>query len=184
MSNRLTPLILLDRDGVINYDRDDFIKSEDEWQALPGSLEAIARLNRHGYRVVVVSNQSGLARGLFDIDMLTRIHNKLNRHLAQFGGRIDGFFFCPHGPDDHCDCRKPKPGLYLDVARRLRVSLAGVTAVGDRLADCQAAAAAGARPVLVKTGNGQALADSGEVPEDVPVFADLAAVVDDLLAED
>src|SRR5690606_15356620 len=128
-------LVILDRDGVINEDSDAYIKSPDEWIPIPGSLEAIARLNRAEYRVVVASNQSGLARGLFDADTLSRIHEKMHRALADVGGAVDAVFFCPHGPDDECDCRKPRPGLLQDIARRLNVSLRGVPAVGDSLRD-------------------------------------------------
>jgi len=176
-------LIILDRDGVINHDSDDYIKSAEEWLPIPGSLEAIARLNHSGYRVVVVSNQSGLARGKLTIDDLNSIHRKMLTHLGQYGGMIDAIFFCPHGPDDGCECRKPKPGLFFDVARRLRVLLDDVITVGDKLSDMQAAKTAGSRPLLVRTGYGQALVDSGKVPDYVQVYADLAAVVDDLLAD-
>ncbi|MDV3238697.1 MAG: D-glycero-beta-D-manno-heptose 1,7-bisphosphate 7-phosphatase [Gammaproteobacteria bacterium] len=178
-------LVILDRDGVINEDSDAYIKSPDEWIPIPGSLEAIARLNRAEYRVVVASNQSGLARGLFDADTLSRIHEKMHRALADVGGAIDAVFFCPHGPDDECDCRKPRPGLLQDIARRLNVSLRGVPAIGDSLRDLQAARSVGAQPILVLTGKGaktQARLQA-EGFGDIPVFADLAAVVDALLAE-
>lgn len=178
-------LVILDRDGVINEDSDAYIKSPDEWVPIPGSLEAIARLNRAEYRVVVASNQSGLARGLFDADTLSRIHEKMHRALADVGGAVDAVFFCPHGPDDECDCRKPRPGLLQDIARRLNVSLRGVPAIGDSLRDLQAARSVGAQPILVLTGKGaktQARLQA-EGFGDIPVFADLAAAVDALLAE-
>jgi D-glycero-D-manno-heptose 1,7-bisphosphate phosphatase len=176
-------LIILDRDGVINKDSDEYIKSASEWEAIPGSLEAIARLTHNDYRVIVASNQSGLARRKFDILALNEIHRKMFGHLAQFGGTIDAIFFCPHGPRQNCDCRKPKPGLLNTIAKRLRISLKDVPVVGDKLADIEAADAAGAKPVLVRTGYGQALVDNNQVPDYVPVFDDLAAVVDNLLRD-
>lgn len=181
-------LVILDRDGVINADSDAFIKSPDEWQALPGSLEAIVRLNQAGYRVVVASNQSGIARGLFTIDDLNQIHAKLHQQLNALGGSVEAIFFCPHGPNTTCTCRKPKPGLFEDIARRLGLSngLTGVPAVGDSLRDLQAARAAGATPILVRTGKGektaQQLTEAGFAG--VPVYPDLAAFVQTLLADD
>jgi D-glycero-D-manno-heptose 1,7-bisphosphate phosphatase len=176
-------LIILDRDGVINYDSDDYIKSPEEWSPIPGSLEAIARLTRAGYRIAVATNQSGVARGLFDRNTLLRIHDKMQRAVAAAGGKIEAIFYCPHGPEDHCDCRKPKPGLLRDVATRLHVDLSGVPAIGDSLRDVQAARAVGARPILVRTGKGEKTAAQGEGLEDVAIYADLAAVVDALLRE-
>lgn len=174
-------LVILDRDGVINHDSDDFIKTADEWLPVNGSLEAIARLYQSGYRVIVISNQSGLARGKFNIEALNAIHEKMHNLLTGYGGVIEAIFFCPHGPDDGCECRKPKPGLYLELAKRLRVKLNNVFAVGDKLSDVQAAIAAGAKPVLVRTGYGQQIVDSGGVPDGVPVFDDLAGFADRLL---
>ncbi len=174
-------LIILDRDGVINEDSDHFIKSPNEFIPIPGSLEAIARLNHAGYTVMVATNQSGIARGLFDIETLNQMHLKLRRLLSGFGGRIDGIFFCPHGPDDQCDCRKPKPGLFHDIEKRVGQSLSQVPAVGDSLRDLQAAKAAGASPVLVKTGKGQKTLQHPELPTDVPIFDNLAHFVDELL---
>ena len=174
-------LIILDRDGVINHDSDDFIKSADEWLPISGSLEAIARLYLNGYRIIVISNQSGLARGKFNIEALNTIHDKMHRMLAGYGGVIEAIFFCPHSPDDGCGCRKPKPGLYLEVAKRLRIKLNNVFAVGDKLSDIHAATAGGAKPVLVRTGHGRLVADDGAVPDGVPVFDDLAAFVERLL---
>ena len=167
-------LIILDRDGVINEDSDDFIKSPGEWQPIRGSLEAIARLHRAGWHVVVATNQSGIARDLFDLDTLMRIHKKMHRAVRDTGGLIDAVFFCPHGPDDDCACRKPKPGLYNDIARRLRIDLKGIPAIGDSLRDLQAARAAGARPLLVRTGKGPQTLIHPELDVDVPVFNDLA----------
>ncbi|MGH8247400.1 MAG: D-glycero-beta-D-manno-heptose 1,7-bisphosphate 7-phosphatase [Gammaproteobacteria bacterium] len=176
-------LVILDRDGVINIDQpDDYVKSEGEWQAIPGSLEAIGTLSRNGFHVVILSNQAGLAHGRLTIEDLNAIHRKMLTHLSQYGGVIDAILFCPHAPEDGCDCRKPNPGLFHELSRRLRVSLEGVTAVGDKLSDIEAARAAGASPVLVRTGYGQGLVDAGEVPAGVPVYADLAAVVTDLVA--
>lgn len=174
-------LIILDRDGVINQDSDQYIKSPDEWIPLPGSLEAIARLNQGGYRVMVATNQSGIARGLFDIDTLNAIHQKMQNLLAKVGGHIDGVFFCPHGPDARCSCRKPKSGLFLQIQKRLRVDLNGVPAVGDSLRDIIAAQRAGAAPILVQTGNGQRTQAMKELPDNIPVYHDLAATVDALI---
>ena len=175
------PLIILDRDGVINYDSADFIKSEDEWIPIPGSLEAIARLSKNGYRVIVITNQSGISRKKLTIDDLNAIHQKMITHLAQYGGSIEAIAFCPHDPRQGCDCRKPKPGMLLDIAKRLQISLNGFYCVGDSQRDLDAAEAAGAKPVLVRTGNGAVLDDSGVVPIDIPVYTDLAEFVDNLL---
>lgn len=147
-------LVILDRDGVINEDSDAYIKSPEEWNPIPGSLEAIARLNRHGYRVAVATNQSGVARGLFTLDTLARIHRRMLEAVRDKGGEIDAIFFCPHGPDDDCRCRKPAPGLYEEIADRLKTSLDNVYAIGDSERDLVAARAAGAQPVLVRTGKG------------------------------
>ena len=176
-------LIILDRDGVINEDSDDFIKSPEEFIPLPGSLEAIARLNHAGYTVMVATNQSGIARGLYDVGTLNRMHDKLRRLLANFGGHVDGIFYCPHGPDDNCACRKPKPGLMHDIADRLGVSLMGVPVVGDSLRDLQAARAVGAYPILVKTGKGETTLSKGKDLDGVPVFDNLAACVEALLQQ-
>jgi len=174
-------LIILDRDGVINHDSDDFIKSPDEWIPIPGSLEAIARLNQAGYRVVVSSNQSGIARGLFDIMTLNAIHQKLHTAAQQVGADIDATFFCPHAADDHCDCRKPKPGMLQEIARRFDVSLKGVPTVGDSLRDLQAGFVSGCTPYLVLTGKGEKTLAKGGLPPGTTVYPDLAAVVDHLL---
>ncbi len=174
-------LVILDRDGVINFDSDQYIKSPDEWRPIPGSLEAIARLNQSGWRVVVATNQSGVGRGLFVMDTLNAIHDKLHKSLAQVGGRVDAIFFCPHTNADHCECRKPKPGLFREIAARLNADLTDVPAIGDSLRDLQAAAAVGARPILVKTGKGIKTAADPALPPGTPVFADLAAAVGHLL---
>ncbi len=173
-------LIILDRDGVINHDSDDFIKNPAEWEPIDGSLEAIARLNYAGYRVVVITNQSGIARGLLDVETLNRIHSKMRRMLAQVGGRIEAIMFCPHGPEDDCKCRKPHNGSFEDLAHRLRVNLENVPAVGDSLRDIQAAMESKARPILVKTGKGERTLADG-IPEGIEVYDDLAAVVTALL---
>jgi D-glycero-D-manno-heptose 1,7-bisphosphate phosphatase len=173
-------LVILDRDGTINYDSDQYIKSPAEWRPIPGSLEAIGRLTQAGYRIVVATNQSGIARGLFDTATLIAIHDTLQRAAAQTGGRVDAFFFCPHGADSTCECRKPKPGMLLEVARRFNVSLADTYAVGDTLRDVQAAAAAGARPVLVLSGRGRKTLEEGMLPPGTAVFQDLAAFAEHL----
>jgi D-glycero-D-manno-heptose 1,7-bisphosphate phosphatase len=168
-------LVILDRDGTINHDSDQYIKSPAEWKPIDGSLDAIARLTQRGYRVVVATNQAGIARGLFDTSTLIQIHDLLQHAAAQAGGRIDAFFFCPHAAEAACDCRKPKPGMLLEVARRFNVSLADVYMVGDARRDLEAAAAAGARPALVLTGKGEKTRAEGKLPEGTQVFADLAA---------
>lgn len=173
--------IVLDRDGVINKDSDQFIKSPDEWEAIPGSLEAIAKLNQAGWRVVVASNQSGVGRGLFGMDMLNAINGRMNEALAQSGGRLDAIFFCPHAADSTCDCRKPKPGLLAQIQERFSVDLTGAPIVGDSLRDLQAGIAVGCKPILVLTGKGEKTRDDPDLPPDTQIFPDLAAVVDSLL---
>lgn len=171
-------LVILDRDGVINRDSDAFVKSADEWLPLPGSIEAIAALSAAGFTVTVATNQSGLARGLFGRSALRNMHRKLRRLVAAAGGRIDRIVVCPHGPDDGCSCRKPRPGLFLRLARRYETSLDGVPAIGDSLRDLEAARDAGARPILVRTGNGARTAASLPVEfTDIPVYDDLSAAV-------
>jgi D-glycero-D-manno-heptose 1,7-bisphosphate phosphatase len=147
--------ILLDRDGVINHDSDAFIKSPDEWLPIEGSLEAIALLNAHGYQVIVVTNQSGVARGLFDEAMLEKIHAKMRRLVSEAGGQIAAIYFCPHGAGSDCACRKPKAGLLKAFAADFHADLTTIAVVGDSLRDLQAAEAVGAQPILVKTGKGQ-----------------------------
>jgi D-glycero-D-manno-heptose 1,7-bisphosphate phosphatase len=173
-------LVILDRDGTINYDSEQYIKSPAEWRPIPGSLEAIGRLTQAGYRIVVATNQSGIARGLFDTATLIAIHDTLQRAAAQAGGRVDAFFFCPHAADSTCECRKPKPGMLLEVARRFNVSLGDTYVVGDTLRDVQAAAAAGARPVLVLSGRGRKTLEEGMLPPGTAVFQDLAAFAEHL----
>ena len=172
-----TRLIILDRDGVINHDSDLYIKSPHEWTPIPGSLEAIARLNQWGWRVVVCTNQSGIGRGLFGMDTLNAIHEKMIKAASHVGGTIDAVFFCPHTNQDNCDCRKPKPGMLKEIATRYNVSLAGVPVVGDSLRDLQAAAAVAAQPYLVLTGKGKKTQVDPALPATTRIFPDLATVV-------
>ncbi len=176
-------LIILDRDGVINEDSEDYIKSPDEWIPIPGSIDAIARLNHAGYSVAIASNQSGIARGYFDLETLAAMSVKMCNLLSQHGGRIDAMIFCPHGPKDGCDCRKPKPGMLIEIGNRFKTSLSKVLFVGDNINDIKAAQAAGVKPVLVKTGKGEQtaamLTDHGF--DDVPVYDNLARLADFLL---
>ena len=174
-------LIILDRDGVINQDSDDFIKSPKEWLPIPGSLEAIARMNQAGYRVVVASNQSGIAREYFDMGTLNTIHQKMHSHAQQVGAAIDAIFFCPHAAADHCDCRKPKPGMFHEISQRYKTVLKGVPTVGDSLRDLQAGFVSGCVPYLVLTGKGQKTQATGGLPPGTLVFADLAAAVTHIL---
>jgi D-glycero-D-manno-heptose 1,7-bisphosphate phosphatase len=174
-------LIILDRDGVINHDSDKFIKSPEEWVPIPGSLEAIARLNQAGYRVVVATNQSGIARGLFNIVTLNAIHQKMHTAAQQAGADIDAVFFCPHAADDNCDCRKPKAGMLQEIAKRFDVNLKGVPNVGDSLRDLQAGFVVGCTPYLVLTGKGEKTRAKGGLPPGTIIHDDLASVVDHLL---
>lgn len=173
-------LIILDRDGVINYGSAACIKTPDEWKPIPGSLEAIARLTQMGYRVVVATNQSGIARGLLDMAALNAINDKMWKAVNQAGGRIDAMFFCPHTNTDKCDCRKPAIGMFKEIAQRFGLELNDMPAIGDSLRDLQAAAAAGAAPVLVLTGKGKKTRAEGGLPENTSVFPDLSAAVDAL----
>jgi D-glycero-D-manno-heptose 1,7-bisphosphate phosphatase len=166
-------LVILDRDGVINYDSPQFIKSPEEWIPIPGSLEAIAMLNQAGFRVAVATNQSGIERGLFDMATLNAIHDKMHRALTQFGGRIDALFYCPHTADSNCACRKPKSGMMEEISRRFGTDLQGVPSVGDSLRDLLAGLPLGAQPVLVKTGKGERTLADGGLPENTWVCADL-----------
>ncbi len=168
-------LILLDRDGVINHESPNFVKSAAEFILLPGSLEALVTLKKAGFALYILTNQSGIGRGLYDIQALNAMHAKLARHLAPFHVAIDGIYFCPHRPDAGCACRKPKPGLCEQLIRDTQRSLARVPFVGDSLRDLQAAQAAGATPVLVKSGNGQKTLTQLDTIGDVAVFSDLRA---------
>jgi D-glycero-D-manno-heptose 1,7-bisphosphate phosphatase len=177
-------LIVLDRDGVVNYDSEQFIKAPEEWRAVPGSVEAIARLNHAGYRVVIATNQSGIGRGLFDMAMLNTIHEKMHKALAHAGGRVDAVFFCPHTADSKCECRKPKPGMLIEIGKRFNTELTGVPCIGDSLRDLQAAEAVGAQPMLVLTGKGEKTLRDGKFPKNTVIFPDLAFAVSALLAEE
>jgi D-glycero-D-manno-heptose 1,7-bisphosphate phosphatase len=174
-------LIILDRDGVINFDSDQFIKNPEEWKPIPGSLEAIARLNQADYRVVVATNQSGIGRGLFDMPMLNAIHDKMHKACALAGARIDAVFFCPHTAESHCHCRKPDTGMLEEIAERYNIGLAGVPTVGDSLRDLQSSVTLGALPFLVLTGKGLKTQAAGGLPEGTRVFADLAALAAELV---
>jgi len=174
-------LICLDRDGVINQDSEAYIKSPEEWHAIPGSLEAIARLTTAGYTIAVITNQSGLGRGLFDLKTLVAIHEKMLREIRAVGGEVAAIFYCPHLPGDQCACRKPQPGLLLQAKEYFQVTLKGVWMVGDTFRDVEAARAVGCQPVLVKTGKGKLIAETTTLPTGCLVFDDLAAVADALV---
>jgi len=176
-------LLILDRDGVINEEREDFVKSVDEWLPIPGSIPAIARLSRAGYTVAVATNQSGLARGLFTEDDLMAMHERLIAAVAAEGGTLDAVFYCPHGPDDGCDCRKPAPGLLYRIEQSVDIPLRGSAFVGDSLRDLEAAVRAGCQPVLVRTGKGEQTAARGRdaLPVGTVIHDSLADYVDALL---
>jgi D-glycero-D-manno-heptose 1,7-bisphosphate phosphatase len=180
-TNANKKLVVLDRDGVINVDSDAFIKSPDEWVAIPGSLEAIARLNQAGYRVAIASNQSGIGRGLFDMAALNAMHEKMNRAAATVGGRIDAVFFCPHTQEDECECRKPKPGMLQQIVERFEIDPADTPMVGDSLRDLQAGAALGFAPHLVLTGKGRKTLAAGNLPPNTKVHDDLRTFALDFL---
>lgn len=178
----MTRYVIIDRDGVVNEDSDDYIKSVAEWIPIPGALEAMARLSATGFLVTVATNQSGLARGLFDIDALSTIHQALRQRVSALGGRIELVAFCPHGPDDGCDCRKPKTGLFREISRRLGAGLTNVPVIGDSMRDIVAGHAVGARPILVRTGNGRVTeAAMGASELKVEVVDDLAAAAELIL---
>ena len=174
-------LVILDRDGVINFDSDHYIKSPDEWRPIPGSIEAIARLTQSGHHVVVATNQSGVGRGLFDMAALNAMHAKMHRLVSQSGGRIDAVFYCPDTDLSQSLCRKPMPGMFHAIAERFNTPLSGVPAIGDALRDLQAAHSAGAKPMLVLTGKGENTRAGGGLPPGTTEHADLAAAVDTLL---
>ncbi len=177
-------LVILERDGVINENLHDAVTSPAEWKPIPGSLAAIARLHRAGWRIVVATNQDGIARKQLDMDALVLIHDKMHRAVTEAGGLIDAVFFCPHAAVEDCECRKPKPGLFLDIARRLRVDLKSVPVIGHSLDDLQAARAVGAHPILVKTGKGAETLTHPDLGSNVSVFRDLTSAVDALLTPD
>ena len=181
--NGLPRLVIVDRDGVVNEDSDDYIKSPEEWIPIPGSLEAIARLNHAGFHVTVATNQSGIGRGLFSIDDLDRMHAKFQHALARVGGHVDGIFFCPHTPDAGCECRKPEPGLLRSISLRFGVPLTGVPFIGDSKSDVEAAVAAHAQPVIVRSGKGRrTLAEHPELVA-LPCYDSLADAVEQMLGE-
>ncbi len=186
-------LIILDRDGVINHDRDDYVKSADEYIPIEGSISAIARLNKAGFTVVVATNQAGLARGKFELEDLEAMHAKLTRLVEEGGGEIGAIFYCPHHPDDNCKCRKPKPGMLDAIEAEFNTSVESSYFVGDSLRDLQAAVQKGCKPLLVKTGNGVRTLAQLAVPglqtnlpaidaEQVQVFDDLSAAADFIIA--
>lgn len=182
--NRLeSRLVILDRDGVINYDSDTYIRTADDWSPIPGSLESIGRLTQAGYRIVVASNQSGLGRGYFSIDAVNAVHRKMHRAIAQHGGLIEAIFFCPHAPYAGCLCRKPLPGLLWDIARRLNISVEGVPVIGDSLRDMLSARTVGASPMLVLTGNGKrTVTENSDQLAGVPVHENLASAISAILS--
>jgi D-glycero-D-manno-heptose 1,7-bisphosphate phosphatase len=174
-------LVILDRDGVINHDSDSYIKRPEEWKAITGSLEAIARLTQAGYHVVVATNQSGVGRGLFEMSTLNAIHDKMHRAVSQAGGRIDAVFYCPHAQEANCECRKPKAGLLEEIGRRFGTSLQGVPFIGDSRRDLDCAVTVGAQPILVLTGKGATTQRDGSLPAGTVVHADLAAAVTSII---
>jgi len=176
-------LVILDRDGVINYDSDAYIKSPAEWQAIPGSLEAIAKLNKAGFLVAVATNQSGIARGLFNETTLAQIHEKMQNALQEYGGHIDAIFYCPHGPDNHCECRKPKPGLFYGIAEYFNCELMGAPAIGDSIRDIEAAVSVGCKPILVQTGKKIEMNHPIIQQEKVAIFADLEQATEYILGD-
>lgn len=180
-------LVILDRDGTINQDSADFVKTPQEWVPLPGALDAIARLNHAGWHVVIASNQSGLGRGLFDVSTLNAMHSKMHSLVAAAGGRVDAVFYCPHAPSDACRCRKPESGLFEQIAERYGIELAGVPCVGDAPRDLVAGMALGCEPHLVLTGKSAGLT-RGKLPETYPqntiTHTDLAAFADFLIARE
>ncbi len=182
----LIKLIILDRDGVINQDSDQFIKSVDEWIPLDGSLEAISRLNKHGYTVAIATNQSGIARGYYSENTLHKMHEKMTNLLKPLHGKVSAIFYCPHGPDDNCECRKPKTGLYHQIAAKFDTSLRNVPVIGDSYRDLEAALTVKAKPILVKTGKGVKTLSSHQnalQEHHIPVFDNLSHAVDNLLSE-
>ena len=177
-------LLVLDRDGVINEDSPDYIKAPEEWLPIPGSIEAIAELSRAGWSIVVASNQSAVGRGMISIDTLNRINAKMHRVVAAAGGHIDAIFFCPHHPEEACDCRKPRPGMLHEIAHRYRINAMELIMVGDSLRDLEAVAAMEDMPILVRTGKGKKTEAEGNLPSNTRVFDNLQAVATYLLAHE
>jgi len=174
-------LIVLDRDGVINYDSDDYVKSVDEWIPLPGSMEALAKLTQAGFKIAIATNQSGISRGYFTVATLDAMHQKMLTLASKAGAKIDYIAYCPHGPDDNCDCRKPLPGLIHQIEKALNMSAKGCYMVGDSLRDLQAGQAAGLVPALVLTGKGQRTLDKENGLTGIDVFDDLDHFVSNLI---
>jgi len=177
-------LVILDRDGVVNIDSDQFIKHPDEWKPIPGSLEAIAQLNQSGYRVVIATNQSGVGRGLFDMVTLNAIHEKMMDSLSRVGGRVEAIFFCPHAANIGCDCRKPAIGMFVEISQRYSIPLSQVPCIGDSLRDLQAAETAGAQPILVLTGKGEKTLATGGLTKGTRIFDNLAEAVRAIITEE
>ncbi|MEF9896733.1 MAG: D-glycero-beta-D-manno-heptose 1,7-bisphosphate 7-phosphatase [Pseudomonas sp.] len=173
-------LLILDRDGVINQDSDAYIKSLEEWIPIPGSIEAIAQLSRAGWTVAIATNQSGIARGYYDLATLEAMHVRLRTLVAEQGGEVGLIIYCPHGPDEGCDCRKPKPGMLQTIAAHYQVDLAGIWFVGDSKGDLEAALTVDAQPILVKTGKGEKTLSKG-IPQGTLIFDDLAAIARELI---
>ena len=176
-------LVILDRDGVINHDSDQYIKSPAEWRPIAGSIEAIARLSQTGYRIAVATNQSGIGRGLFDMATLNAINDKMMEMVFRQGGRIDALFFCPHTAAEECNCRKPRTGMLEEIAARFHTELKGVPSIGDSLKDLQAAESVGAQPMLVLTGKGAKTRHDGGLPKKTVVFEDLAEAARHLISQ-
>ena len=174
-------IVILDRDGVINQDSVDFIKNPNEWIPIPDSLEAIARLNQHGFNVIIATNQSGIGRGLFDIETMNAINKKMLDLLAQVGGHIDAIFYCPHAEDSNCKCRKPKSGMLEEISTRFGANLKNIPAIGDATRDLEAYQAVGAQPILVKTGKGEETFVSKAYPKNTWIFNNLSQAVDKIL---
>jgi len=167
-------LLILDRDGVINFDSDEYVKTVDEWKPIPGSIEAIAKLSKAGFTIAVATNQSGLARGYFSPETLHLMHSKMRHMVSEHGGHIDHIEYCPHGPDDQCDCRKPLPGMIHNILVQYpEAAPESVFVVGDSLRDLEAGIAAGCKPLLVRTGKGERTIAKGDLPAKLPIFDDL-----------
>ena len=178
----MNKLVIIDRDGVINHDSQAYIKSPEEWLPIEGSLEAIAALNRGGYQVVIATNQSGIARGHYDLPMLNSIHEKLHRELLKVNGQVDEIFFCPHQPSDNCECRKPKPGLMLQIQKKYNVDLKECFFIGDSTTDIQLARTVGCKPILVLTGNGAKTLNENPDMQEILHFKNLAESVNYILS--
>jgi D-glycero-D-manno-heptose 1,7-bisphosphate phosphatase len=175
--------IILDRDGVINYESDVYIKSPDEWIPIPGSLEAIAALNKAGFKVLVATNQSGVARGFYDLETLDHIHEKLMRELASVGGYVEEIFFCPHHPEEKCNCRKPNSGLIRQIQEKYPIDLTKTFFIGDTHTDMEVAISVGCKPILVLTGKGDKTLAQYPEYQLIPHFSNLEKAVEYVLAQ-